>query len=130
MYQMIIKMKELTKAEEEIMQVLWSLEKASIKDVIACMKEPKPAYNTVSTIVRILERKEFVGHSPKGRGFIYFPLVEKEAYSKQSLDKIVGNYFQGSLSSMVSFFVKSNEMKTGELDEIMQIIEASKNKEQ
>lgn len=71
-------MKQLTKAEEEIMQILWKLEEATVKEIITHFDEPKPAYNTVSTIIRILETKEFVDHRPKGKGYIYFPIVEKK----------------------------------------------------
>src|SRR5690606_14774976 len=101
-------MKQLTKAEEEIMQVLWQLEKATVKDVIEQLPDPKPAYNTVSTIVRILESKGFVGYEKQGKGHLYFPLVKKQDYSNQSLNQLVENYFQGSFKSMVSFFVKKN----------------------
>ncbi|MCG1035864.1 BlaI/MecI/CopY family transcriptional regulator [Polaribacter sargassicola] len=111
--------KQLTKAEEQIMQVLWTLEEASVKDVIEKLPEPKPAYNTVSTIIRILETKEFVNHKPVGRGFLYYPIVEKEAYSNQSLHKLMDGYFNGSFKSMVSFFVKENKMDVKELESIL-----------
>jgi len=119
--------KQLTKAEEQIMQVLWTLEEASVKEVIEKLPEPKPAYNTVSTIVRILETKEFVGHKPVGRGFIYHPIIEKEAYSNQSLHKLMNGYFDGSFKSMVSFFVKENKMDVAELESILK--EVNKGKE-
>lgn len=111
--------KQLTKAEEQIMQVLWQLKQASVKDVIAELYEPKPAYNTVSTIIRILETKEFVGHTQKGRGYVYHPLVEKSDYSNQSLRKLMDGYFNGSFKSMVSFFVKENKMDVNELESIL-----------
>src|SRR5690606_38792749 len=98
-------MKQLTKAEEEIMQVLWQLKKSNVKNIIDQLPEPKPAYNTVSTIVRILESKGFVDYEKEGKGHLYFPLVQKHEYSNQSLNMIVDNYFQGSFKSMVSFFV-------------------------
>ena len=92
--------KTLTKAEEEIMHYIWEYQPCSVKDIMAKMSEPKPAYNTVSTIVRILERKEFVYHQAKGRGYVYLSKVDKASYSKTSLDKLLGGYFQGSMKSM------------------------------
>lgn len=117
---------QLTKAEEQFMQVLWGLEEASVQDIIDQLPEPKPAYNTVSTIIRILETKEFVAHKAKGRGYIYFPLVSKTIYSNQSLQKIVDGYFGGSFKSMVSFFVNKNEVDLKELDTILKIINDKK----
>ena len=114
--------KQLTKAEEQIMQVLWDLKVASVKDVIAELPTPKPAYNTVSTIIRILETKEFVDHKAKGRGYVYFPLIEKDVYSNQTLHKVMDGYFEGSFKSMVSFFVKKNDMDTSELESILKEI--------
>lgn len=114
--------KQLTKAEEQIMQVLWELQEASVKEVIQELPNPKPAYNTVSTIIRILETKAFVGHKSKGRGYVYFPLIEKSAYSNQSLHKLMNGYFGGSFKSMVSFFVKENKMDIAELENILQEI--------
>ena len=119
--------KQLTKAEEQIMQVLWDLQEASVKEVIDKLPEPKPAYNTVSTIVRILESKEFVGHKPVGRGFIYYPIIEKEAYSNQSLHKLMNGYFDGSFKSMVSFFVEKNDVDIADLETILKEIEKNKN---
>jgi len=111
--------KQLTKAEEQIMQVLWDLQEASVKEVIEKLPSPKPAYNTVSTIIRILENKEFVGHKAVGRGFLYHPTVEKETYSNQRLHKLMNGYFDGSFKSMVSFFVKENKMDMKELESIL-----------
>ena len=115
-------MKQLTKAEEEIMQILWDLKKSNVAGIIEEMPEPKPAYNTVSTIVRILETKGFVDHEKKGKGYLYFPLVAKETYSNQSMTKLVDNYFNGSFKSMVSFFVKKNDLDTKELESILKEI--------
>lgn len=112
-------MKQLTKAEEEIMQVLWQLEKATVKGVIEQLPDPKPAYNTVSTIVRILESKGFVDYEKQGKGHLYFPLVKKQDYSNQSLNQLVENYFQGSFKSMVSFFVKKNDINLSELETVL-----------
>ncbi|MDD7886824.1 BlaI/MecI/CopY family transcriptional regulator [Flavivirga sp. 57AJ16] len=112
-------MKQLTKAEEDIMQILWKLKKANVKAIIEQFPEPKPAYNTVSTIVRILENKEFVDYEKKGKGHLYFPLVAKQDYSNQSINKLVDNYFQGSFKSMVSFFMKKNDMNIEDLESIL-----------
>ena len=118
--------KQLTKAEEQIMQVLWDLEEASVKDIIKKISVPKPAYNTVSTIIRILETKEFVDHKPVGRGFLYYPIVDKDTYSNQSLHKLMNGYFNGSFKSMVSFFVKENKMDISELESILKEVNKKK----
>ena len=118
--------RQLTKAEEQIMQVLWDLEEASVKDIIEKLSVPKPAYNTVSTIIRILETKEFVDHKPVGRGFLYYPIVDKDTYSNQSLHKLMNGYFNGSFKSMVSFFVKENKMDISELESILKEVNKKK----
>ncbi|WP_026933338.1 BlaI/MecI/CopY family transcriptional regulator [Christiangramia echinicola] len=115
-------MKQLTKAEEEIMQILWELKQANVASIIDSMPNPKPAYNTVSTIVRILESKGFVDHKQKGKGYNYFPVLEKETYSNQSMKQLMNNYFNGSFQSMVSFFIKKNDMSSDELESIMKEI--------
>ncbi|TXE19377.1 BlaI/MecI/CopY family transcriptional regulator [Psychroserpens burtonensis] len=115
-------MKQLTKAEEEIMHVLWQLEKANVKEVINELPEPKPAYNTVSTIIRILENKGFVDYEKQGKGHIYFPLLKKQEYSNQSINNLVDNYFQGSFKSMVSFFVKKNDVDLKDMETILKDI--------
>ncbi|MGB7843381.1 MAG: BlaI/MecI/CopY family transcriptional regulator [Salinimicrobium sp.] len=115
-------MKQLTKAEEEIMQILWNLKEANVAGIIEQMPEPKPAYNTVSTIVRILETKKFIDHRKKGKGYIYFPAVDKESYTSQSMNKLVDGYFNGSFRSMVSFFVKNKKMDTKDLEDILKEI--------
>ncbi len=119
-------MKELTKAEEEVMQQLWTLEKAFVKDIVAEMPEPKPAYNTVSTIVRILQDKGLVDHRTMGKSHEYFPVISKEAYSKYKMEKLMTGYFDGSFSNMVSFFVDKKKLDTKELDDILNLIEAKK----
>ncbi|MAX70107.1 MAG: CopY family transcriptional repressor [Flavobacteriaceae bacterium] len=119
-------MKQLTKAEEEIMQALWELKRANVKAIINMLPEPKPAYNTVSTIVRILESKGFVDYEKKGKGHVYFPVVAKESYSNQSINKLVDNYFQGSFKSMVSFFVQKNDVDVKDIENLLE--EINKNK--
>ncbi len=113
-------MQQLTKAEEEIMQKLWELKKAHVKDVLALFPSPKPAYNTVSTIIRILEKKGVIGHEVTGKSHLYFPLLLKEDYKKQSLKQLIHGYFEGSFSKMASFFAKEENLSTNELEELMQ----------
>lgn len=120
-------MKQLTKAEEEIMQVLWQLQKGNVKQIIDELPQPKPAYNTVSTIVRILESKVFVDYEKQGKGHIYFPLVSKTEYSNQSINMLVDNYFQGSFKSMVSFFVKKNDLNLKDLEDVLKEINKKDN---
>ncbi len=115
-------MKQLTKAEEEVMQILWQLEKCNVAAIIDELPKPKPAYNTVSTIVRILESKGFVDHQKEGKGHVYYPVVKKSDYSHQSINKLVDGYFQGSYKSMVSFFMKKNDMSLSELESILKEI--------
>ncbi len=123
-------MKELTKAEEQIMQILWKLKKGVVNDILDQMNDPKPAYNTVSTIIRILEKKGFVGHKAYGKTHEYFPLVAKEVYTKDLMGGLVKNYFNGSVKQLVSFFTKENSMSVKEMDEILSIIEKEKQKNQ
>ncbi len=119
-------MKQLTKAEEDIMQILWDLEEANVAAILEKLPDPKPAYNTVSTIVRILESKDFVNYRKEGRGHVYFPKVKKTEYSNQSLNKLMDAYFQGSFKSMVSFFMKKNDISIQEMESIMNQINAEK----
>jgi predicted transcriptional regulator len=112
-------MKELTKAEEQVMQILWNIEKGFVKDVLAKMDEPKPAYNTVSTIIRILEKKGFVGYKAYGKTHEYFPLIDKTTYSNFYLKNFIGGYFGGSFQRLVSFFAKENDMDMSEFQELL-----------
>lgn len=112
-------MQQLTRAEEEIMQKLWELKKAHVKQVLDLMPEPKPAYNTVSTIIRILEKKGVVGHEVIGKSHLYFPILKKEEYKKQSLKQLIHGYFEGSFSQMASFFAKEENLSTEEVNEIL-----------
>ena len=122
-------MRDLTKAEEQIMQVLWSIQPAFVKDIIAGLPAPKPAYSTVSTIVRILESKEFVGHEAFGPTHRYYPLVSKEEYSHFSMKKMLENYFDGSLQQMVSSFSKSENLSLKEMDDLLKALESLKNEQ-
>ena len=112
-------MKQLTKAEEEILQVLWDKGQSNVAGLIELMPDPKPAYNTVSTIIRILESKGFVGYEKVGRGHVYFPKITKATYSNASMHRMMNNYFDGSFKSMVSFFVKKNDLDIKELEAVL-----------
>jgi len=119
-------MKQLTKAEEELMQVLWKLEKAFVKEVIEELPEPKPAYNTVSTIIRILEKKGFVDHEAFGKTYRYYPLVARSDYQKQSMKTLLKSYFGNSISNLVSFFAKEGELSQKEMKELEELIKSHK----
>ena len=115
-------MLELTKAEEQIMRVLWNLEKGFVKEIIKELPNPKPAYNTVSTIVRILEKKGFVSYKAYGKTHEYFPLVTKEEYTKGHMYSFVQNYFSNSFEKMVSFFAKEKSISLTEMEDILKIM--------
>jgi len=126
------KIRELTRAEEQIMQVLWKLEKGMVHDILKKFPKPQPAYNTVSTIIRILEQKEFVGHKAYGRTYEYYPLISKKDYAKAHFRNFIANYFGNSYPSLASFFTKEEKLSLGELQEIQEMInmeiEKQKNK--
>lgn len=112
-------LKELTKAEDQVMQILWQLEKAFVKDIIEVMPKPKPAYNTVSTIVRILETKGFVDHKTYGKTHEYFPIITKENYTRFYLNNMIKGYFNGSFQNLVSFFAKDNQLNSNDLEKLL-----------
>ncbi len=121
-------MKELTKAEEEIMQILWHLKKGFVKDILEMIPEPKPAYNTVSTIVRILERKGFVGYRAFGKTHEYYPLISKETYTHLFMKTIIKNYFSNSYRQLVSFFAGTKNLSLHEMEEIKRLMDDEINK--
>ena len=123
-------MKELTKAEDQIMQILWKLGKGFVRDIMDELPEPKPAYNTVSTIVRILEKKGFVAYRAYGKTHEYYPIIEKEAYSDFYLNKMIKNYFGGSFANLVSFFAKENKLDINEIDQLMHHIKDDINQDE
>ena len=123
-----MEIKELTRAEEQLMQVLWQLEKGFVKDVIEQLPEPKPAYNTVSTIIRILETKGFVDHIAYGKSHEYYPVISKDEYQNFATDKLMSGYFDNSVKHMFSYFVKKEKIDLKEADEIMKLIEKLKDK--
>jgi BlaI family penicillinase repressor len=121
-------MRELTKAEEQVMLILWELKEALVKEVIEKMDAPKPAYNTVSTVIRVLEGKGFVDHKAIGNTHIYFPVITAEEYKYFAFDKVMNNYFENSYQSLVSFLVKQRNMEIDELDELIKLAEQLKTK--
>lgn len=122
-------MRELTRAEEQVMQVLWKLKKGFVKDILEHFDEPKPAYNTVSTIVRILQDKGFVDHKAYGRTHEYYPLITKDEYSRSHLNTFVNDYFSNSYGKLVSFFARDNKISVKEMEEIMKIMETEMKKQ-
>jgi len=112
-------MKPLTQAEEDVMQILWRLEKAFVKEIVGEFPEPRPAYNTVSTIVRILEKKKFIDFEAFGKSHRYFPTMNKDEYSKKYLNRFVDKYFSGSYEQLVSFFTKEEKMSVTDLEELL-----------
>ncbi len=119
-------MQKLAKREEQIMQAFWKLEKAFIKEIITELPEPKPHYNSVATMVRILEEKGFLDHESFGNTFRYFPLISKEDYQKHAVGDIVKQYFNNSYPSMLAYFAKEQKLSKTELDEILNIIKSKK----
>ncbi|HEX2846077.1 MAG TPA: BlaI/MecI/CopY family transcriptional regulator [Chitinophagaceae bacterium] len=120
-------MKALTKAEEQVMQVLWKLDKAFLRDIVDAMPEPKPHQNTVATLLKILMEKEFVAVNVMGRQHQYYPVVSKDDYSKRSMKQLVKGYFEGSFSNVVSFLVKENNISVEELESLLQQIKKQQN---
>ena len=117
------KMKELTKSEEQVMQVIWKIGHGFANEIMTAFPEPKPAYNTVLTMVRILEKKGFVGHETFCKANRYFPLISKEEYSQNSLKGLVSNYFNGSYTELVSAFTKKENFTMEQLQELKKMIE-------
>jgi predicted transcriptional regulator len=120
-------MKPLTKAEEQVMQALWKLEKAFLRELVDAMPNPKPHQNTVATLLKILAEKEFVGITVISRHHQYYPTVTKEEYSKRTMKQMVKGYFEGSFSNVVSFMVKENNISVEELESLLQQIKKQQN---
>jgi BlaI family penicillinase repressor len=116
-------MRELTRAEEQVMQILWDIDKGFVKEILGRFKDPKPAYNTVSTIVRILQDKGFVSHKAYGRTHEYYPLVSMDEYKETHMSSFVKNYFSNSFENMVSFFANEKSMTVDEMEDIMKMME-------
>ncbi len=120
------KPKELTRAEMDIMMILWRKERALVRDILDEMKEPKPAVSTVSTIVRILEAKGFVGHKAYGHTYEYYPLITKDEYTNTYMSGVLDNFFEGSISRLVNFFSSQKSISVKEADEILEMLNNKK----
>lgn len=120
-------MKPLTKAEEQVMQVLWKLGPSFLRDIVETMPVPRPHQNTVATLLKILVEKEFVAINVMGRQHQYYTLLSKEDYSKRSMKQLVKGYFEGSFSNVVSFLVKENNISIDELEVLLQQIKKQQN---
>lgn len=114
--------RQLTKAEEEIMHYFWDAGQCTVSDIINKMDEPRPPHSSVSTIVRILEKKGFLDHKAFGRTYAYFPTVSRETYSGQSMDKFVDSFFDGSYSNLVSFIAKEKEFTVEEINQLYRLL--------
>ena len=119
-------MTQLTKVEEEIMQLIWQLERCTVSDIIDQLGEPKPPHSTISSIVRILEKKKFLDHKAYGRTYEYFPIISKEDYSKRTINSVVSNYFGGSMKQLVSFLVKEKDLDIKDLTEMLNQLDNTK----
>lgn len=111
--------RDLTKAEEQVMQILWDEKESIVRHLVDQFPDPKPAYNTVSTVLRVLEKKEFVDHKAYGTTYLYFPLVSKKEYSKFQFTNLIKNYFSGSFPKMAAFFAQENNLSIKELEGMM-----------
>lgn len=115
-------MDKLTKKEEEVMKILWKLEKGFVKDIIAVFPDPKPPYNTISSLVRILQEKGIVGFKQYGNTYEYFPLLSKEDYRKDFIKEIINDYFDNSFSKAVASFIEDEKLDQKEIEEILKLI--------
>jgi len=120
------KMKELTKVELQLMNVLWDMGQGFVNDILLEMPDPKPAYNTVSTFMRILVTKGFVAYESTGKSHCYYPLITREAYMESFMTGVKDTFFSGSFQSMISFFARKEKLSKGEIESIMKILEDSK----
>ena len=117
-------MKELTKAEEQVMQYLWDLKKSFLKDIVEKFPEPRPAYTTVQTVVRVLTKKKFIGFETFGKTNQYFPLVSKNNYFRGHFKGVINNFFNGSTSNFASFFTDDEDLSISDLENMKQLIES------
>jgi predicted transcriptional regulator len=119
-------MKKLTRKEEELMKILWKLEKAFVKDIVELYPNPKPHYNTISSLVRLLQDKGVIGFTQYGNTYQYFPLISKEEYRRSFMSEVVTDYFDNSYKSAVAFFVKEKGLSDEEIDELVKLIKNQK----
>ncbi|TFH47685.1 MAG: BlaI/MecI/CopY family transcriptional regulator [Bacteroidia bacterium] len=125
-----MEIRELTKAEEEVMQILWRLKKGFVKEILEKFEEPRPAYTTVSTIIRILQEKGFVDYKAYGRTHQYFPVITKDDYKKAQMSSFVKDYFSNSYQNMVSFFAREKNISVREMEGIMELMRKDTNGKQ
>jgi len=116
-------MKELTRAEEQVMQILWRIGKGFVKDIIEKISDPKPAYNTISTIIRILETKGFIGHTAYGKTHEYYPIVLRDEYTKSFFRNFLQSYFGNSFHKFVSFFSNEKELSISEMEDMIKLMQ-------
>ena len=120
------KIKSLTRAEEDIMQYIWQLGRCTVSDILGLLPEPKPPHSSISSIVRILERKNFVGHKSYGRTYEYFPLITKDDYSRKSVVSLIKDYFNGSPSELVSFLIAKDHTSVDEMHDLINDLKKKK----
>ncbi|MCG6190316.1 BlaI/MecI/CopY family transcriptional regulator [Maribellus maritimus] len=123
-------MKSLTKAEEQVMQILWDLKEAVVKQVVEKFDNPQPAYTTVATVMKVLEKKGFVSHKKIGNTHLFFPAVSKKEYTKFQFSSLLKDYFNGSFPKMATFFAKENNISIQELEEMLKMMENELNKDE
>jgi len=116
-------MKEITQAQEEIMRVLWQIKEGVVNDILDQLQEPRPAYNTVSTVVRVLEKKGYAGHRTYGKTHVYYPKIDQKEYARHRMKDLLSSHFSNSVKSMVSFFAREEQIGLQELEEIRKLIE-------
>jgi BlaI family penicillinase repressor len=122
-------MEELTKTEERVMQVLWHLKKALVKDIIEALPDdPKPPYNTISSVIRILEKKGYAGYKAYGKTYEYFPLIAKATYKKFYFGKMVSGYFDNSVTSLLSYIAKEEKLSSEDMQKIQELIDKNSKK--
>ncbi len=112
-------MKQLTKAEEEVMQILWSMGEGAVKDVLSGFAEKQPAYNTVATVLKVLKSKDFVENRTEGNTYVYVPKISREDYSSYQVKHLLKNYFNGSFARLATFFAKDNDMSIEDLEAML-----------
>lgn len=124
-------MKRLTRVEEEIMQQIWRMESGSVQEIIEALnQEPKPPHSTISSVVRILENKGFLGHRTEGRSYVYFPIITKAEYGSGSLEKLIGSYFGGSPKKLLSFLVNKEDLSLKDIQELQDRLEHNERKDE
>lgn len=116
-------MQEITKAQEQVLKALWEINDGAVSDILDQLPEPKPAYNTVATVIKVLEKKQYVNHKTYGKTNVYFPLVSKKKYAQSQLKDTFTGLFGGSLQQMMSFFVKNKEVDLDQLEELKDMLE-------